>query len=74
MASASEIQTAAFRLPRRSRLKLATDLLRSVGNESAPLAILAEAKRRDVEWDQGTIAPLSESQFWAGSRSVRKRP
>jgi hypothetical protein len=73
MNKASEIQDLAMKLPQRSRLKLAGDLLRSLDSETSPRDILDEAARRENELESGKTQELDESQFWAGvTRSHRK--
>jgi len=64
--SASEIHLLAMKLPQRSRLKLASELLRSVASSAAPEDALHEAIRRDSEMENGTVTALSESEFWSG--------
>lgn len=66
MSSASEIQSLALKLPQRSRLKLAGELLRSVTPATTPADVLDEASKRDAELESGKIKPLTESEFWAG--------
>lgn len=66
MSSASEIQDLALKLPQRSRLKLAGELLRSLVPVATPSEILAEATRRDHEMASGKVQPLGESEFWNG--------
>ncbi|MFT4176795.1 MAG: addiction module protein [Luteolibacter sp.] len=66
MSSASEIQDLALRLPKRSRLKLAGELLRSVSTSSSSADVLEEAVRREAEIESGKVKPLTESEFWAG--------
>jgi hypothetical protein len=73
MSSASEVQSLAMKLPRRSRLKLASVLLHSVGPAARPDEILGEAARRDAELETGKVAPLSETEFWDGIASHRRR-
>ena len=73
MNSASEVQSMAMKLPRRSRLKLASDLLQSVAPVTSPDEILHEATRRDAEIETGKVKPLSESAFWSGVARRRNR-
>ena len=73
MSSASEIQDLALKLPRRSRLKLASELLRSAAPVVTPAEILGEAARRDVEMKNGRVKPLGESEFWSGVTRCRNR-
>ncbi|PAW66604.1 MAG: hypothetical protein B9S30_08025 [Verrucomicrobiia bacterium Tous-C5FEB] len=73
MNTASEIHVLAMKLPQRSRLKLARELLRSVAPTTAPEDVLHEAIRRDSEMDNGTVTALSESEFWSGV-AVRRNP
>lgn len=68
MSSASEIQNLALKLPKRSRLKLAGELLRSVAPSETSSELVAEADRRDAEIENGTVKPLGESEFWSGIR------
>ena len=70
MSPLKEIERAALKLPDKARLRLVDRLL---GSLPAPAAltsreILAEAKRRDAEIENGRVKPLSEAQFWAGVR------
>ena len=73
MNTTSEIHALAMKLPQRSRLKLASELLRSVESTTAPEDVLHEAIRRDSEMDSGTVTALSESEFWSGI-AVRRNP
>lgn len=73
MSSASEIQSLAMKLPQRSRLKLAGELLRSVTPSISPADILEEAAKRDSEMESGKVTPLTESEFWAGISRPRNR-
>ena len=73
MSSASEVQSLAMKLPRRSRLKLASELLHSVAPTTTPDEILDEAARRDAEIETGKVKPLSESTFWSGVARRRNR-
>ena len=66
MISASEVQCQAMKLPKRSRLKLASALLDSVAPAVRPDEILEEAARRDAEMTTGKVTPLSEAEFWGG--------
>jgi hypothetical protein len=66
MNTASEIHGLAMKLPQRSRLKLASELLRSVQSTTTPEEVLHEAIRRDSEMESGKVAALSESEFWSG--------
>jgi hypothetical protein len=70
MSSASEIQSLALKLPERSRLKLANELLRSVKPVIAPEGLLAEASRREAEIESGEVKPLDENEFWSGIKRV----
>jgi hypothetical protein len=72
MSSASEVQSLAMKLPRRSRLKLASMLLHSVGPAARPDDILGEATRRDAELETGMVTPLSEAEFWNGIASPKR--
>ena len=71
MPSASEIQALALQLPLRSRLKLAGELLRSVGPSVSPEELLDEAVRRDDELESESGIELDEAAFWNGVRSRR---
>ncbi|MCX6868810.1 MAG: hypothetical protein NTV46_21925 [Verrucomicrobia bacterium] len=73
MNSASEVQSLAMKLPRRSRIKLACDLLHSAAPITTPPEILHEAARRETEIETGMIKPLSESAFWSGVARRRNR-
>ncbi len=73
MSSASEIQSLALKLPQRSRLKLAGELLRSVTPSVSPTDVLDEAAKRDSEMESGKVTPLTESEFWAGISRPRNR-
>jgi hypothetical protein len=66
MSSVSEIQSLALKLPQRSRLKLAGELLRSVTPGVTSADVLEEASKRDAELESGKVKPLTESEFWAG--------
>jgi len=66
MSSASEIQSMALKLPKRSRLKLASELLRSIGPAVTPADVLAEAAQRAAELESGKVKALTETEFWAG--------
>lgn len=66
MSSASEIQDLALKLPERSRLKLAGELLRSVNIGITSADLIAEATRRDSEIESGKVRPLEEAEFWRG--------
>ena len=66
MNRATEIQDLAMKLPQRSRLKLAGELLRSLATDSSPRDLLAEASKRDDQLESGEVQALDESQFWAG--------
>ncbi len=68
MSAASDIKTLALKLPERSRLKLAGELLRSVPATATPDDALAEALNREAELDSGKVLPLSEAAFWKGIR------
>lgn len=71
MTSVSEIQDLAMKLPVRSRLKLAGELLRSVAPSQSADEVLEEAKRRDQEIASGLVKSLSETEFWNGVRNRR---
>jgi len=66
MATIPEIQSMALGLPAREQLKLAAELLRTSTPAIEVQEVLIEAARRDEEWQAGTIAPLSENEFWSG--------
>lgn len=74
MNTASEIQDLAMKLPQRSRLKLAGDLLRSVVADASTQDILDEAGRREDELESGRVQELDESQFWAGVARQHRHP
>ena len=71
MNTAVEIHDLALKLPQRSRLKLAVELLRSVVPESSARDLLDEACRRENELNSGKAPLLDESEFWSGI--VRRR-
>lgn len=71
MPSASEIQALALKLPLRSRLKLAGELLRSAEPTVTAEEILEEATRRDDELEHDEAIGLDEAAFWNGIRSRR---
>jgi hypothetical protein len=73
MNTASEVHGLAMKLPQRSRLKLASELLRSLAPDTTPENALHEAIRRDSELESGKVAALSESEFWSGI-AVRRNP
>jgi len=73
MNTALEIHVLAMKLPQRSRLKLAGELLRSLAPNTAPEDVLHEAIRRDSEMESGKVTALSESEFWSGI-AVRRNP
>ena len=70
MPKTREIQELALKMPPRSRMKLAGELLRITAPGCAPEDALAEAKRREEEISSGKVKPLSEEEFWRG---IRKR-
>jgi hypothetical protein len=70
MTKTSQIQELALKMPVRSRMKLAGELLRSTSPACSPDEALAEAHRRELEIASGKVKPLSEDEFWRG---VRKR-
>ena len=72
MSAASEIQALALKLPQRSRLKLAGELLRSLPAATTPDEALEEALKREVELESGKVQPLSEAAFWKGTRHPRR--
>jgi hypothetical protein len=73
MNTASEIHDLALKLPQRSRLKLAGDLLRSIAPETSCRDLLDEAVRREKEIDSGKVTLLDESEFWQGITKHRKQ-
>jgi hypothetical protein len=73
MSSATEIQNLALKLSKRSRLKLAGELLRSLAPDSTPDEILDEATRRESEIESGKAELLNESEFWSGIAHRQKR-
>ena len=64
VSSASAIQALALKLPQRSRLKLAGELLRSLTAAATPDEALEEALKREMELEIGKVQPLSEATFW----------
>jgi hypothetical protein len=68
VSAASDIKTLALKLPERSRLKLAGELLRSMPATATSDEALAEARKREAELDSGKVLPLSEVDFWKGTR------
>jgi putative addiction module component (TIGR02574 family) len=71
MSTLQEIEAAALRLSEKDRLQLADKLLGSLPpppQAAEPDEILAEALRRDAEWESGKAVPLTERAFWAGVR------
>ncbi len=74
MNTAAEIHDLALKLPQRSRLKLAGELLRSVAPQTSALDLVGEAVRRENEIDSGKITLLDESEFWSGITERRGRP
>lgn len=74
MNSALEIQSLALKLPQRSRLKLAGELLRNATPSTSSEDIINEATRRDAELESRKVSPLTESEFWAGILSFRSPP
>ena len=73
MSAAAEIHDLALKLPQRSRLKLAGELLRSVTPESSSQDLLDEAVRRENELNSGNVPLLDESGFWRGVADHRSR-
>jgi len=74
MSTLQEIEAAVLRLPGRHRLRLADKLLGSLPPPPAPAnshEILAEAIRRDSEFETGKVQPLSEADFRHGVRRAR---
>jgi hypothetical protein len=74
MNTISEIHELALKLPPRSRLKLAGELLRSVTTDTSSREFLDEARRRDNEINSGKVSLLKESEFWSGIAKCRRRP
>jgi len=70
MSKNREIHELAMKMPPRSRMKLAGELLRSTAPGCSPEEALAEASRREEEILTGKVKPLSEEEFWRG---IRKR-
>lgn len=68
MPTTSEIHELALKMPPRSRMKLAGELLRSTAPSCAPEDALAEAGRREEEILSGKVKQLSEEEFWRGVR------
>ena len=73
MSTAAEIHDLALKLPQRSRLKLASELLRSVAPESSSQDLLDEAARRENELNSGKVRLLDEALFWRGIAGRRRR-
>lgn len=74
MNTAAEIHDLALKLPQRSRLKLAGELLRSVTPETSSRDLLDEAFRRENEIESGKVTLLDESEFWRRVANRRARP
>lgn len=74
MSSASEVHGLALKLPARSRLKLAGDLLRSATPSVSPDETLAEAAKRDEQMESGEVKALTEAEFWSGVVRGSSRP
>ena len=71
MSTLQEIEAAVLRLSDKDRLQLADKLLGSLPPPPAagtPDEILNETVRRDAELENGNVRPLSETEFWAGTR------
>ncbi len=71
MSTLQEIEAAALQLSQKDRLYLADKILGSLlppPLAAQPDEILAEAIRRDAEFESGQVTPLSEKAFWAGVR------
>jgi hypothetical protein len=66
VSAASEIQALALKLPQRSHLKLAGELLRRLPAAATPDEALEEALKREMELESGKVQPLSEAAFWKG--------
>jgi hypothetical protein len=66
MSKTREIQELALKMPPRSRMKLANELLRSTAPSCSREEALAEASRREEEISSGKVKPLSEEEFWRG--------
>ncbi len=71
MPSASEIRAPTLQLPLRSRLKLAGELLSTVGPPVGADELLDEAARRNDELEYDGAIGLDEAAFWNGVRSRR---
>jgi putative addiction module component (TIGR02574 family) len=74
MSTLQEIEAAVLRLPDKDRLQLADKILGSLPRPPVPAEadeILAEAIRRDAELESGKATPLSETEFWRGTRPSR---
>ena len=74
MSTAAEVHDLALKLPQRSRLKLAGELLRSVAPQTSAQDLVDEAVRRDNEIDTGKVTLLDESEFWRGIETRGGRP
>jgi hypothetical protein len=74
MSTSAEVHDLALKLPQRSRLKLAGELLRSVAPETSSRDLIDEAIRRENQIETGNVALLNESEFWQGIANRRGRP
>ena len=71
MSTVNDVEIAELQLSQKDRWHLASRILGSLPpppDSDAPDSILAEAQLRDAELENGTIKPLSESEFWRGVR------
>jgi hypothetical protein len=74
MSTLQEIEAAVLRLSDKDRLQLADKLLGSLPpppTAGSPDEILNEAVRRDAELENGSVRPLSETEFWNGVRRAQ---
>jgi len=76
MAAIKEIEQVVLALPLKERVQLAESLLRSLSPASkmwSEAEELAEVERRESQIDNGTVQPISESEFWKKVEARRKR-
>ena len=73
MPSASEIRAPTLQLPLRSRLKLAGELLSTVGPPVGADELLDEAARRNDELEYDGAIGLDEAAFWPAVQELRAR-
>ena len=76
MPTLTEVRTLAMKLPKASRLRLASDLFDSSSDQlvrSDAEEILAEAGRRDADIESGEVAAISLKQFMDKTGARRSR-